>query len=420
MPADALHIGLDLGTSGARAVAVDGTRRIVASCKAAMADFGANHRDPHIWWQSAMAALKGALAGIDPSRIVSLAVDGTSGTMVAVGADGTPLADGSMYNDECRDGNVLAAITRHAPETSAARGATSGLARALVFQRLGPAAILHQADWIALWLCGRRVSDCNNALKTGFDPIAGHWPPWIDATGFNIGLLPEVVEPGAPIGRITAAASTATGLPEGALLVAGTTDGCASFLATGASQVGDGVSALGSTLTLKILSDRPISSPVHGIYSHRILGKWLAGGASNSGGAALLAHFTAAQIAELTPLIDAETDTGLDYYPLPGTGERFPIADSAYAPRLTPRPDRPDDFLKGLFEGIATIERLGYATLADLGAPALRTLRSVGGGAANPVWTRIRARRLGVPMLEPLSGEAAFGTALLAIAGAAT
>jgi len=56
---------------------------------------------------------------------------------------------------------------------------------------------------------------------------------------------------------------------------------------------------------------------------------WLAGGASNSGGAALLAHFTPDRMAELSPRIDPETDTGLDYYPLPAPGERFPHRRSA-------------------------------------------------------------------------------------------
>ena len=162
----------------------------------------------------------------------------------------------------------------------------------------------------------------------------------------------------------------------------------------------------------------PIFAPEYGIYSHRILGQWLAGGASNSGGAALLAHFTPDQMAALSPLVDPEVDTGLDYYPLPTVGERFPIADPTLAPRTTPRPARDADFLHALFEGVARIEALAFQRLAELGAPPLRSVRSVGGGAANPVWTRIRARQLGVPMLAPLSDEAAFGTALLAMRGA--
>jgi sugar (pentulose or hexulose) kinase len=128
----------------------------------------------------------------------------------------------------------------------------------------------------------------------------------------------------------------------------------------------------------------------------------------------LLAHFDAGQIAALSARIDPETDSGFDYYPLPKPGERFPIADPALAPRLTPRPDDDARFLHGLFDGIAGIEALAYQRLAELGAPRLARLRSLGGGAANPVWTRLRARRLQVPFVAPLSDEAAYGSALLA------
>ena len=65
------------------------------------------------------------------------------------------------------------------------------------------------------------------------------------------------------------------------------------------------------------------------------------------------------------------------------------------------------------------MEVLAYRRLAELGAPPLRSLRSVGGGTANPAWMRLRARHLGVQMPVPLSEEAAYGTALLARRGAA-
>jgi len=68
-----------------------------------------------------------------------------------------------------------------------------------------------------------------------------------------------------------------------------------------------------------------------------------------------------------------------------------------------------------ILEGIASIEALGYRRLAELGAPALVSMRTVGGGSRNPAWTRIRARKLGVPFIEPISSEAAYGAALLAM-----
>ncbi|MBZ9695524.1 MULTISPECIES: FGGY-family carbohydrate kinase [unclassified Mesorhizobium] len=415
-----LVVGIDIGTSGARAVAMRQDFSIAAQSAVPLDRFGPNPRDPRTWWQAVQAALAGLLSSIDRATVRAIAVDGTSGTLLPVDTDGRPLAEPLMYNDKVDDGDILAIVAREAPETSAAHGPTSGLAKALRFQRLpGMAAVLHQADWIAGNLSGRfDVSDENNALKTGYDVEARRWPDWIAATGMRMNLLPDVVEPGEVSGTLITAAAALFGLPRDVVVVAGTTDGCASFLATGATAAGDGVTALGSSLTIKILSDRPISAPRFGIYSHRLGDTWLAGGASNSGGKVLARHFPLARIIELSAMIDPATETGLDYYPLGTTGERFPIADPALPPRLVPRPADDADYLKAMFEGMAAIEALGYRRLGELGAPALTSVRSVGGGAANPAWSAIRQRKLGVAFLPALSDEAAAGAARLALKGA--
>lgn len=413
-----LYLGLDLGTSGARAVVIDRDGREIAQGKSAMADHGRDVRDPAVWKGAAFTAVQRALEQVDARRIAALSVDGTSGTMLGVDAGGTAVTAGLMYNDPCPDPAILAAIASHAPLTSAAHGPTSGAARAVILGLGNAQTILHQADWISFHFSGRMVSDANNALKTGYDPVAGKWPAWLSQVGVVLAKLPPVFEPGSAIGPVSPAAVATFGFSSDCLVIAGTTDGCASFLATGADQPGEGVTALGTTLTVKLLSDRPIFAPEYGIYSHRLLNMWLAGGASNSGGAALLAHFTADDIATLSATLDPETDTGLDYYPLPKPGERFPIADPDLPPRVSPRPSRDEAFLQGLFEGVAGVEALAYRRLAELGAPALVQLRSVGGGASNPVWTRLRERKLHVPMVPPLSTEAAYGTALLALKGA--
>lgn len=409
-----LYLGIDLGTSGARALVIDAAGAVVSEGKSAMADHGDNLRSPAIWWAAVQTALRAALSGIDPLQIKALAVDGTSGTMLAIDPKGRPLADGLMYNDACHDGDLLARIAAASPQTTAARGASSALARAVQLAALGPARVIHQADWIAGQFSGLWVSDENNALKTGYDPVAGAWPDWVGEI-IDLDLLPRVVAPGTAVEQVGA---NDFGLSPGCAVVAGTTDGCASFLATGASEAGDGVSALGTTLTIKLLSDAPIFAPEFGIYSHKVLGLWLAGGASNTGGNVLLSEFPGVDLATLSAMIDPDTDTGLAYYPLSKPGERFPINDPDLAPVLTPRPVSDSEHLKAIFEGIAAIEALAYARLAELGAPALRSVRTVGGGAVNPKWTRIRKRKLGVAMLDPLSGEAAYGAALLAKAGA--
>jgi D-ribulokinase len=415
-----LAIGIDIGTSGARAVAMRADFSIAARSAVSLEIFGENARDPSIWWAAVSTALTELLSRIDRAAVRSIAVDGTSGTLLPVDSAGRPLAEPLMYNDEVADEAILRAIIREAPEASAAHGATSGLAKALSFQHLpGAVALLHQADWVAGQFSGRfDTSDENNALKTGYDAQARRWPDWIAATGMRMELLSRVVRPGVVTGPLTTSAADRFGLPRDTVMVAGTTDGCASFLATGATQIGDGVTALGSSLTIKILSDRPMSAPRYGIYSHRLGDIWLAGGASNSGGRVLTQHFSLARVVELSAAIDPETETGLDYYPLVAPGERFPIADPALPPRLAPRPADDADYLKAMLEGIAAIEALGYRRLAELGAPRLTSVRSVGGGAANPAWTAIRQRKLGVEFLPAFSDEAAAGTARLALVGA--
>jgi sugar (pentulose or hexulose) kinase len=196
--------------------------------------------------------------------------------------------------------------------------------------------------------------------------------------------------------------------------MAGTTDSIAGFLATGAARPGEAVTSLGSTLTIKILSDRPVFDVASGVYSHRLRSRWLAGGASNSGGAVLRHYFSLDELADMTPRLDPERPTGLDYYPLLSPGERFPIRDPHLAPRLEPRPARSEVFFQAMLEGMARIEAAAYRRLAALGAPSPSSIRSIGGGAGNPAWTRIRERELKIPMTTPRHHDAAYGAALLA------
>lgn len=411
-------IGIDVGTSGVRAVAVDSTGRPVGRGTMATDSPGLDPRDPEMWWLATVAALRRLAAEADLSQVGAVSVDGTSGTVLVTDAAGRPVGTALMYNDPCPDDAVVARIDAAAPAGSAARGRSSALARALVLlRRPGTVRVLHQADWIAGRLSGRfDVTDENNALKSGYDPVARRWPDWISGLGVDPTALPQAVAPGTPTGKVDADA-VALGLPADALVVAGTTDGCASFLATGADAVGDAVTALGSTLVIKLLSDRPVDSPQHGVYSHRMGDRWLVGGASNSGGAVIAQLFGRDRLPALTASLRPDRPTGLSYYPLPRPGERFPVADPALAPVLEPRPDDEAVFFQGVLEGIAGIEGRAYRLLADLGAPAMTSLRSVGGGAANAGWTEIRRRQLGVPFLPALSEDAAEGTARLALAG---
>lgn len=426
MGVEPLYLGIDLGTSGVRAQAIDPQGRVHAAATAPLPPpdirAGRIEQDPALWWEAVCRCLEGVRAGIDLKRIRAIAVDGTSGTLVLCDRHGTPLAPALMYNDR-RPPTCVEPIARHAPPASGAHGASSALAKLLWLQThtAGAAYALSQADWVSGRLAGTwGHSDYNNALKLGYDPVALTWPDWLAAAGARVELLPQVHAPGEVIGTIDPAVAAGFGLARDARVVAGTTDGVAAFLAAGADAPGHGVTALGSTLVLKLLSARPVFSAAHGVYSHRLHDAWLVGGASNTGGAVLRQFFTQTELDALTPQLRPDEPTGLDYYPLPGTGERFPVNDPHLAPRLEPRPADRVRFLQGLLEGIARIEAEGYRLLHTLGAPRLAELRSSGGGSANLAWTRIRERLLQVPLRAARSEHAAYGAARLAagLAGA--
>lgn len=421
-PRDLLYIGIDIGTSGCRAVAIDGEGALKAEVSAPIAA-PLRHddevtQDPTLWWKAVSSCLTNLIKRIKPEQVRAIAVDGTSGTLLLCDGKGHPMTPAIMYNDQ-RAKEQAEKIAALAGTNSSAQGASSSLAKLLwlherkIDKRAQHA--LHQADWI----CGRLTghyghSDYNNCLKLGFDAEKTAWPKWINKLGFNIALLPEVHEPGTAVGKISAETAKTFGLPSETEVRAGTTDGVAAFLASGAAQAGQAVTALGTTLVLKLLSDKPVFSAEHGVYSHRLGKFWLAGGASNSGGAVLLQYFKPSQMQEMTPLLDPDNLTGLDYYPLPDIGERFPINDPDMPPRLEPLPGDSVTFFQGMLEGIARVEAQGYALLTQLGAPTLNTVFTTGGGAHNPAWTRIRETILGVKMEKPRSEHAAYGAALLA------
>ncbi len=422
-----LYLGIDFGTGGCRALAIDAAGAIRAQAESpipAPRQRGPEiTQDPRDWWRALITVLQALFTRIDRRQIRALAVDGTSATLLLCDAQGEPLTPALLYHDH-RASAQAARIATVAPVESAAHGATGSLAKLLWLVGAGHAAgavhAMHQADWIAGRLAGNfGHSDYNNCLKLGYDTERLTWPAWLPELGIKKEWLPQVHAPGTPLGRVRADIAHALGLPADTQVMAGTTDGVAAFLAAGAHAPGEGVTSLGSTLVLKLLSDRPVSSPAHGVYSHRLGRRWLAGGASNCGGAALAKYFSPEQLRELTPRLKPDAPVGLDYYPLPAPGERFPVNDSLLAPRLEPRPADDAVFLQAMLEGIARIEAQGYALLAQLGAPKLEAVFTTGGGAQNPAWERIRARMLNVPLRRARSEQAAYGTALLA-AGLAT
>merc|ERR1712232_438960 len=118
------------------------------------------------------------------------------------------------------------------------------------------------------------------------------------------------------------------------------------------------------------------------------------------------------ELVELSKQIDPNSDSGLDYYPLPKPAERFPIADANMQPRMEPVPDDRAKYLHGILQGIAEIEHQGFVKLAELGATPVKSIATAGGGANNEMWCRMRERLSGVPVTVSQHKEAAYGVAV--------
>lgn len=416
-----LYLGIDLGTSGCRALVINHAGTICAqaaqSLPAPRRDGVRVEQDPELWWEALAATLHKLAGHLSLRDIAALAVDGTSGTLLVCSAYGAPLAPALMYND-ARSVCEADYIAEVAPRASGAHGRSSALAKLMHLQsKLGLRAryALPPASWLSFKLgAPLGVSDEHNCLKLGYDVIERRWPDWLDRLGVRRELLPRVAAPGGEIGTVRAAICGEFGFSPVTRIMAGTTDSTAAFIATGARLPGEAVTSLGSTLVMKVLSGQPIFAPKSGVYSHRLGKLWLAGAGSNSGGAVLQHYFSTEQMQAMTALLQPEHPSGLDYYPLLAPGERFPVNDPQLAPRLEPRPADDAQFFQGMLEGMARIERQAYQRLAELGAPYPVSIRSVGGGAKNEAWTKIRARLLQVPLLTPTQDEAAYGAALLA------
>jgi sugar (pentulose or hexulose) kinase len=408
-------LGIDFGTAGARGCVINAAGEPIAEDKR---DFGTLEEYERAGiWREALWDLIATLPPAIRSQLSDIALDGTSGTVLACDEELTPRHPPLLYDDD-RAVDEAALIAKTATPGHPAAAVTSGLAKMLWLKKrlglTGARLYLNQADWLSGLLTGRvGMTDYHNALKMGLDLDELKWPAWVEYLA-DVDYLPVPVAPGDRLATVSRPRARYLGVHPGCMVHAGTTDSIAAFLAAGVSQSGDAVTSLGSTLVLKLLSDVRVESREHGVYSHWFGERWLAGGASNAGGAVLRQFFDDRQLAELSEKIDPTVASPLDYMPLPRAGERFPVNDPALAPRLTPRPPNDAEFLHGLLEGLARIEARGYGLLGELGAPPVRQVETAGGGARNPAWTRIRQRLLGVPVKAAPHTEAAYGAALLA------
>ena len=398
--------GLDFGTSGTRISIVNSKKDLVYSNSVT---YLYGFKNPNSWINSCEKLLKSIPHNIK-KNLNKLAISGTSGTLTACNLSGEPLGYAIPYNQACEGNNsLLKSITAGEDYLQTPY---SSLAKALkLFEAYGENILLrHQSDWITGWfLKDWTYGEEGNNLKLGWDPIKESWPKSYLNTSW-LKCLPKIIKSGKFISQINSDLAESFKLNKKIILISGTTDSNAAFLAAGINKE-EGLTVLGTTIVVKKIINKPIK--MKGITTHKVSGNWICGGASNAGCGILSRFFSDLEIKELSRQINTSKQTSLNLLPLNSRGERFPIDDPSLEAILGPRPVSDSLYLHALLEGLARIELKGWEKLNELTGSLPKRIITIGGGSKNPQWRAIRERIIKIPIVS-CQKTTSYGTALLA------
>ncbi len=436
-------LGIDVGTQGAHALIADLNGHVVAEAHRAFArqqtvstQSGRFEQDPGLWRMAMFDVVADAVGrmvegGHSAEAIAALSVTSTSGTLCLVDAQGEPVGPAIMYSDvraSAAAEEVQAAGADWAEKLGTRFNASFALSKLRWIQQNKPSR-LERARWCSSptdlligWLCGEwGHTDWTNALKWGYDVIDLRWPDFIaQKLGLPLDKFPQVCSPGSVIGHVSPKVSSLTGLSPRTVVVAGSTDGTASQLASGAVAPGDWNSTLGTTLVLKGVSTNLLRDPLGRVYCHRHPdGYWLPGGASSTGADCLAQRFPTERLPELNEAALRHSPTDLVVYPLVRRGERLPFSKPEATGFVLGETSNEAIYFAAHLEGLAYVERLAYEVMQSLGATVGDTLYVAGGGTRSAAGLQIRADVLGKRLRVPEIPEGAMGAAILAGRGCA-
>lgn len=412
-----MYCGIDIGTSAIKCLLVDERGNRLGLGRAAVGLYhadGAWEADPLEWLRACAAAVAEAraasmhAAGGRETPVSAVAVSGNGPTLVAVGRDGLPLGRASSWMDR--------GAASQADRASIAAGRpvdpSSYLPKAM--------RILESADAeaVASFFSGPEYL----AFALGAAPVSyrvnDYYDPFLwdietaRALGIDTALFPPYVEPASIIGKVSAHAAEAIGLPAGIPIVSGFPDFLAALVGSGVVGVGMACDRSGSSEALNVCATAPF--PDRAIFSlpHAIDGFWnLSGGLSTSGKA--LEWFSSiagySGIGSDSVYQDAQTVApgadGALFLPFLA-GERAPLWNPALRGAfagLSLAHSR-KHLARAVVESIAFGLRLTAETIAS-GGFSIDMVRCSGGAARDDTLCSIKADILGVPVEVPDNPE---------------
>ncbi len=425
-------LGLDVGTSSTKALALDLEGEPVAEASAPYAvehpGPGLAETDPARWWEAVVAAT-GRLPASVRSAVRAVGLSGQMHGVVLADAEGAPVRPAILW----LDGRAGPALGRYPPQSPAITGnatSTGMTGPALAWLREHEPASLRAArwallakDWLRLRLTGEAATNPSDATGTLLAGRDGRWDPGlVAAVGVRAELLPPVVESGGAAGRLTAGAAAALGLPAGIPVAAGAGDTLAAALGSGLVAEESAQLAIGTSAQVVVPRGTwPGFSPRLNVYrsaSPAGLPPWCLMAAMLNGGLALEWARAALRLGweEAFALAFAEGAAASEAVFLPFlTGERTPWMD----PDLRAgwmgagAADDAGSLMRAALTGVAFSIRSGLEALREHGAAPVR-LRLAGGGTVHPAFRQLLSDAMGLPLdAVSVPNAAARGAALL-------
>ena len=431
----AVLIGIDVGTSGTRALAVTTEGELVAEATRPHDLLtprpGWTEQDPAQWW----AACQAVLAEVARDDVVGLGVTGQMHGSVFLDAGGAVIRPALLWNDQ-RTADECEEITARVGEARllelAGNPALTGFQapKLLWLARHEPdayarvASVLLPKDYVRYELTGERATDASDAAGTLLlDVRARDWSDEVlDALEVPRDWLPRVYEGPEVTGVVRDEVAEALGLPRGLPVAAGGGDNAAAAVGVGVVREGSVSTSIGTSGVLFAHRDEFTPDPsgrVHA-FCHAVPDAFhLMAVTLSAGGSLSWWREKLGDGASFGDLI-AEASTvepgaeGLLFLPYL-TGERSPHLDPHARGGfvgLTVRHGRAH-MTRAVMEGVAFSMRDGLEVMRGLGTPD-EDMRAVGGGARSPLWLGLQADVYGRAIRRTQVDEGpAYGAALL-------
>ena len=441
-----VSIGIDVGTTGARAVAVDDRGDVVTARTAEYPLLSPRpqwtEQDPVDWWRATrevLAAVAESCRGAG-QQVIGLGLTGQMHGSVFLDAAGEVIRPALLWNDQRTARQCEEIATRvgsdRIVEITGNPALTGFQAPKVLWLRdeepnnfARVTTVLLPKDYVRLRLTGELATDASDAAGTLFFDLRDRaWSSEVlDALEVPAGWLPPILEGPDRSGAITNDVALDLGLPARIPVAAGGGDNAAAAIGTAVTKEGLMSSSIGTSGVLFAHAEEVAIDPsgrIHA-FAHSVPDRYCLLAVTLSAGGSLRWWREQTGLGYEELVAEAETvpagSEGLVFLPYL-TGERTPhldpLASGAFL-GLTSRHTR-GHLTRALMEGVLFSLRDGIQIMEDLGVRPTE-IRAIGGGATSPLWLQLQADVYDAPIHRMAIEEgAAYGAALLGHVSAGT